>query len=77
MERNIKKVLGNQNFITLRELTLVQPINKGLEEVISYFSIAAQSSKHIVNAEKLDIIEWQGEDNVQRSVVLPQVVFVK
>ncbi len=77
LERNISKILGKQNFITLRELTLIQPINKGLEEIISYFSIAAQSSKHIINTEKLDIIEWQNEGDVMRSVVLPQVVFVK
>ena len=77
LERNIARILANQSDITLKELTIIQPINKGLEEVISYFSIAAQSSKHIVNAHKLDIIEWQGEDAVKRSVVLPEVVFMR
>jgi hypothetical protein len=48
-----------------------------LEQIISYFSIAAQSKKHIINSENLDIIEWHGEDEIKRSVALPQVIFNK
>ena len=77
LQRNINAILEKHNSITLKELSIIHPINKGLEEVISYFSIAAQSSKHVVNALNLDIIEWQGEDAVKRSVALPRVTFVK
>ena len=77
LEKNIAQLLITQSDITLRELTTIRPINKGLEEVISYFSIAANSAKHIINSDKLDIIEWQGEDAVKRSVALPEVVFVR
>jgi hypothetical protein len=77
LERSIAKLLGDNKQLSLKELTQIQPINKGLEEIISYFSIAAQSTKHIINPQKLDSIEWQGEDDIKRSVVLPQVIFVK
>ena len=77
LQRNINALLERHNSITLKELSIIHPINKGLEEVISYFSIAAQSPKHLVNAHNLDIIEWQGEDEVRRSVALPQVTFMK
>ena len=77
LQGKINALLGKHNSITLKELSLIHPINKGLEEVISYFSIAAQSPKHIVNNHHLDVIEWQGEDEVMRSVALPQVTFVK
>ncbi|NJN34031.1 MAG: DUF3375 family protein, partial [Saprospiraceae bacterium] len=77
LQRHIHTILEKQDNITLKELSLIQPINKGLEEVISYFSIAAQSSKHTINPKQLDIIEWQGEDEIKRSVVLPQVIFMK
>lgn len=75
LQRNISTILAKNNEITLKELTLIHPINKGLEEIISYFSIAAQSPKHFINNNNLDSIEWQGEDLIQRSVVLPQVIF--
>jgi hypothetical protein len=77
LERSIAQLLGENKQLSLKELTKMQPINKGLEEIISYFSIAAQSQKHIINGHQLDVIEWQGDDDVKRSVVLPQVIFVK
>ncbi len=77
LERSIAQLLGENKQLSLKELTKMQPINKGLEEIISYFSIAAQSTKHIINGHQLDVIEWQGDDDIKRSVVLPQVIFVK
>jgi chorismate mutase len=77
LERAIAKVLGDKSQMSLRELTQIQPINKGLEEVITYFSIAAQSSKHKVDSQSSDTIEWLGEDGVKRNLVLPRVIFLK
>ncbi len=77
LQRTINTLLEKNESITLKELSIIHPINKGLEEVISYFSIAAQSKKHSINSQNLDIIEWQGEDEVMRSVALPQVIFKK
>jgi Protein of unknown function (DUF3375) len=77
VERTIAKIVGDKSQISLRELTNIQPITKGLEEVITYFSIAAQSSKHQVDNLNLDLIEWVGEDGVKRNVALPRVIFLK
>ena len=77
LQNKINQILSSQKQISLKELSTIYPIQKGLEEVISYFSIAAQSNKHIVNNEAAENIEWQSEDGAVRSVVLPQVIFVK
>jgi hypothetical protein len=77
VERTIAKIVGDKSQISLRELTNIQPITKGLEEVITYFSIAAQSPKHQVDNLNLDLIEWVGEDGVKRNVALPRVIFFK
>jgi Protein of unknown function (DUF3375) len=77
LQNKINDILSTQKQISLKELSVIHPIQKGLEEVISYFSIAAQSNKHIVNNETAENIEWQSEDGAVRSVVLPQVIFVK
>ena len=76
LERGIAKYLGDKSQITLREITHLQPITKGLEEIISYFSIAAQSSKHKVDSLNLDLIEWVGEDDIKRNVALPRVTYL-
>ena len=75
LERGIAKHLVEKSQITLRELTHLQPITKGLEEIISYFSIAAQSPKHKVDSLNLDLIEWVGEDGIKRSIALPRLEF--
>ena len=75
LRKNIEQTLLTASEITLRELTKLYPINKGLEEVISYFSIAAQSKKHQVDSHNLEVIEWLGEDEVKREVALPKVIF--
>ncbi len=75
VERTITKFLGDKSQITLRELTHLQPITKGLEEIITYFSIAAQSPKHKVDSLNNELIEWFGEDGVRRSITLPRLEF--
>jgi hypothetical protein len=75
VERSIAKILLQHPQISLRELTRIQPITKGLEEVITYFSIAAQSPKHKVDNQHIELIEWMGEDGVQREIALPRLEF--
>lgn len=75
--QNIHQGLAQQSEISLKSLTRLYPITKGLEEVISYFSIAAQSKKHIVNNISTQTIEWQGIDGILRTIELPEVIFVK
>jgi hypothetical protein len=75
LRKNIDQALTKTSEISLRELTKVYPIDKGLEQVISYFSIAAQSKKHHVDSHKLEVIEWIGEDEVKREVALPRVIY--
>lgn len=75
LQRNISHILEKQTSVTLRELTQKYPIEKGLEEIISYFSIATQSQKHNINSRLAEPIAWQGEDGIERVVDLPQVIF--
>jgi hypothetical protein len=75
LERSIHSFLTNQSSISLRELTQLQPISKGLEEIVSYFSIAAQSAVHSIENHTSELIEWQGEDGIKRNITLPKVVF--
>jgi Protein of unknown function (DUF3375) len=83
LQQNIEKLLASQSTITLKQLTKFHPIDKGLEEIITYFSIAAQSNRHIIDNQQLEIIEWNvvpttpNEEEIVRSVALPQVIFVK
>lgn len=79
LESNILQLLKDQKQITLGEIVHVYPIQNGLAEVLTYFSIAANSKKHIINDEEREQIPWYIEENsdiAKKEIQLPQVVFV-
>lgn len=48
LEQNIAAAMGNRTEITLQEVVSVYGIQHGLSEVVGYFSIAAESSHHLI-----------------------------
>ena len=76
---NIAQLVKQHQQITLPEVIQVYPIQNGLAEVLTYFSIAANSNKHLINEEEKEQIPWYMEDNAdmaKKEIHLPQVVFV-
>ncbi len=78
LETNIAGLLKNNAQITLSEVVRQYPIQKGLAEVLTYFSIAATSKKHLINDDKKELIPWfLAEDFSKKEIHLPQVTFVR
>ncbi len=76
LDDNIKRFFkesGKESF-TLSELVSRFPITKGLEEIVTYVTIAQKREKNAVNAEREEEIlySWNGRDY---SVRLPEVRF--
>ena len=74
LEHRIQHYLRRKPQITLREVLNEHPIQQGLEELLTYFSIASQSTKHMITPEAADIIRLQ-HDDVVRFVKVPQIIF--
>lgn len=80
LELNIANLLKDKSEISLAEVIETYPIQNGLAEVITYFSIAATSKKHIINENRKGTIPWYIEENEafsKKEIHLPQVLFVK
>ena len=80
LEKNIGDLLSQQEQITLSQVVDIYPVQNGLAEIITYFSIAATSSKHQISKEDSELIPWaiiEEADVSKKEISLPQVTFVK
>jgi len=80
LEANISELLKNNAQITLSEVVRVYPIQNGLAEVLTYFSIAANSKKHQINEINKERIPWfleEDTDYEKKEIHLPQVTFLR
>ena len=65
--------LNHKRQVTLAEILDEHPIENGLAELLTYFSIASQSSKHLINDEKYELIQLK--QGSEKKVRVPQIIF--
>lgn len=74
LRRKIEALLEKKPAVTLAELTQIYPIEQGLAELLTYFSIATQSETHHINEEIFELVQLP-EQNALREIELPQIIF--
>jgi len=80
LEQNIADLLKYHVQVTLSQVVEYYPIQNGLAEVITYFSIASKSEKHLINTELSEQISWKLESEEEenlKEIRLPQLVYVR
>ncbi|MCL4301971.1 MAG: DUF3375 family protein [Anaerolineae bacterium] len=78
LKQQIDSMLARHHRITLAELTQYYPIQKGLAEIVAYFTIATQNEKHLINDRVHDqvmISSPNGSGEYVTHLTLPQIVF--
>lgn len=71
LETNITTLLLNKSVVTLAEVVYDFPIQQGLAELMTYFSIATISKKHIIKNDEFDYI-YTSEDTRYKT---PKIIF--
>ena len=76
LRQNIAHLLEYRPAVTLAEVVKTYPIERGLTEVITYFSIAAKGGTHTIDTTIQDTILVR--QNVERrNIILPRIVFAR
>lgn len=78
LKKQIRALLRGRQQVGLREVLEHKPIEKGLSEIVAYFSLATQwepQQKAVVNAEHLDVLHYEKEGRTF-TVELPQILFL-
>ena len=79
--RHIRHALQDRSQVTLRELCEMQPLQRGLAELVAYLQLAGDTFKAVVDEEVTDEIFWRreesdGQEQAKRAR-LPRVIFVR
>ena len=67
--------LSREPRVSLREILDEHPLEDGLAELMTYFSIASQSPSHVINDEQYENIPLSKEG--RRVVRVPQIIFTR
>ena len=79
LRERIRVLLRGKTQISLSEIASEIPIEKGLSELITYFSIATSYEKQnqaVINEEKKEVIQYSNNGKVGQ-LELPQTIFMK
>ena len=81
LARHIRHALQDRSQVTLRELTLSQPLQHGLAELVAYLQLADDTFKAHIVEENIEAIVLTSEVADGRQVTkharLPRVIFVR
>ncbi|MDA3937832.1 MAG: DUF3375 domain-containing protein [Spirochaetia bacterium] len=75
LQRNIKKELADQSQVSLGNLLLKHPLEEGLAELITYFTIAEESSYAVIDDQIIEKVFWIDHIGRERSAKVPKILF--
>ena len=79
--RHVRHSLQDRSQITLRELCELQPLQRGLAELVAYLQLAGDTFKTMVDEDVTDTIVWRREEpdgqQYAKQARLPRVIFIR
>lgn len=75
LENNIRVMLKRKDEVTLGEVLKENPLEKGLSEVVTYFSIASQQPRSVLSKEEEEIICLDNSND--KKMHIPKITFKK
>jgi hypothetical protein len=76
LRQKIRNLLKGRSHISLKEIVAAHPIEKGLAELITYFSIASKDSNAEINENLMEeIVIYNNETDKYSEIKLPQTIF--
>ncbi len=79
---HIRQSLQQHSQVLLSELCQTQPLKQGLAELLAYLELGNEDGSGgrftlLINDEIEDIISWTGEDEKQRRVRMPRMIYLR
>ncbi len=77
LKRNISKILELEVQTSLAVVIEHYPLEEGLAELITYFTIAEEDRFAFIDENKSDVIFWTDHEGIKRSATIPGIMFQK
>jgi hypothetical protein len=71
----IRTALRGRSQISLEELLMMHPVEKGLSEVIAYLDIACRDDHGVVDTSIARVVQWKDADGRIKKARMPEVIF--
>ena len=71
----VKQLLKEKNQVSLKEVLDVFPLEKGLSELLAYFSLAERDYNHIFNTGTVELILF--DPGNRKYIEIPQIIFTR
>ncbi len=75
--RNIDELLELQQQVSLGVLLGRYPLEEGLAELVTYFTIAEENRFAFVNEDRSELVRWVDNAGIKRSAKIPVIMFQK
>ena len=72
IEHNLREVLKNKGQTTIAEVVSLHPLNQGLPELFTYFSVLNQFSHKTINEGKQEAVIF--DENQKKRIIIPEII---
>ena len=72
IEHNLREVLKNKGQTTIAEVVSLHPLNQGLPELFTYFSVLNQFSHKTINEGKQEAVIFA--ENQKKRIIIPEII---
>lgn len=77
LSQRIQKLLQSYPQVSLQQIIEAYPLCHGLAEIITYLHIASKNNKSFIDDTKTEILHWISDNNVNKQINLPNVIFTR
>jgi hypothetical protein len=77
LAQRIRQSLQTRSQISLSDLVARYPVERGLAELVTYFSIAADDDASIIDDSQHQTITWTDDAGLLRQAIFPAVIFCR
>ncbi len=77
LRSNVGEALQRRDRVSLAELVDEYPLQHGLAELVTYFAVASEDARALVDESGSQRVEWGGADGAGRAAEIPLVIFTR
>jgi len=77
LRSNVREALQQRDRVSLAELVNAHPLQHGLAEVVTYFAVASEDDRALIDESAVQRIEWDVEGGNGRAAEIPLVIFTR
>lgn len=73
----VADALTRRSQVSLSDLLSAHPLQRGLAELVAWFSVAADDPAALIDGEHTQVVEWEDASGVRRRATVPSVFFTR